>query len=77
MPRKAKPTKHSASELAAKAKAALQNAGGGAAGLKDRLGGAAGHAKFLCKHCGAQAPSQKSMMVRPPRVFLFIVGFSP
>lgn len=43
---KAKPAKHTAAELAAKAKAALQNAGGGKAGLADRKGGAAGHAKY-------------------------------
>ena len=48
---KAKPTKHTSSEVAAKAHAALVNAGGGASGLKDRLGGAAGHARFLCNHC--------------------------
>jgi hypothetical protein len=27
------------------------NAGGGSTGLKDRLGGAAGHSRFLCNHC--------------------------
>ena len=48
---KAKPTKHTAGELAAKAKAATQNAGGGKAGLHDRLGGAAGHSRFMCNHC--------------------------
>ena len=42
---KAKPTKHTAGELAAKAKAATQNAGGGKAGLQDRKGGV-GHAKY-------------------------------
>lgn len=42
----AKPAKHTAAELAAKAKAALTNMGGGKAGLEDRLGGKAGHAKF-------------------------------
>ncbi len=36
-----------------KGKLATQNAGGGADGLKDRLGGAAGHSKFKCGHCGA------------------------
>ena len=34
---KAKPTKHTAGELAAKAKAATQNAGGGKAGLQDQV----------------------------------------
>lgn len=48
---KAKPTKHTAAELAAKAKAATQNAGGGKEGLKDRLGGAVGHSKIQCNHC--------------------------
>lgn len=48
---KAKPTKHTAAEIAGKAHAATVNAGGGAAGLKDRLGGAAGHSKFMCSHC--------------------------
>ena len=27
------------------------NAGGGAVGLADRKGGAAGHSRFLCAHC--------------------------
>lgn len=43
---KAKPTQHTAKEIAGKAKAALQNKGGGKAGLADRLGGKAGHAKY-------------------------------
>lgn len=43
---KAKQAHHTAKELAAKAKAALQNAGGGKAGLADRKGGQAGHAKY-------------------------------
>ena len=38
---KAKPTQHTAKEIAGKAKAALQNKGGGKAGLADRLGGVA------------------------------------
>jgi hypothetical protein len=59
-----------------KAKAALQNAGGGAAGLKDRLGGAAGHAKFLCKHCGAQAPSQKQMQASALPPLCRIISFA-
>ncbi|KAK9816706.1 hypothetical protein WJX72_003986 [[Myrmecia] bisecta] len=58
---KAKPAKHTASELAAKAAAALTNKGGGKAGLKDRLGGEVGHAKFKCHICNLQAPSIKSM----------------
>lgn len=58
---KAKPTKHTAKELDAKAKAATQNAGGGKQGLQDRLGGKAGHAKFKCYLCGQQAPSLKNM----------------
>ena len=48
---KAKPTKHTAAECAMKAKLANTNMGGGKEGLKDRLGGAAGHSKFLCDHC--------------------------
>ena len=43
---KAKPTKHTSAELAAKAKAATVNKGGGKAGLADRKGGNVGHAKF-------------------------------
>jgi hypothetical protein len=43
---KAKPAKHTSAELAAKAKAATQNAGGGKAGLVDRKGGSVGHAKY-------------------------------
>lgn len=41
-----------------------QNRGGGAAGLLDRKGGAAGHSKFLCTICGVQAPSLASMKVQ-------------
>ena len=40
--------------------AALTNKGGGKAGLADRKGGAAGHAKFKCPVCGMAAPSIKS-----------------
>eukprot|EP00758_Cryptobia_borreli_P007750 Tbor_TRINITY_DN5327_c4_g1::TRINITY_DN5327_c4_g1_i3::g.4963::m.4963 len=58
---KAKPTKHTAKEISGKNFAATVNRGGGKDGLKDRLGGAAGHAKFLCPHCGQQAPDIKSM----------------
>ncbi|KAL4425024.1 hypothetical protein ABPG77_001802 [Micractinium sp. CCAP 211/92] len=60
---KAKPAKHTAAELAAKAKAATQNAGGGKAGLADRKGGAAGHAKYKCHICGQQAPDLKTMQI--------------
>lgn len=48
---KAKPTKHTAAEIAAKTHAATVNAGGGKEGLADRKGGAAGHSRFLCAHC--------------------------
>lgn len=58
---KAKPTKHTAREIAGKTFAATVNRGGGAEGLKDRLGGPAGHSKFLCPHCGQAAPDIKSM----------------
>lgn len=58
---KAKPTKHTASEIAAKTAAALTNKGGGKEGKADRLGGKAGHAKFQCHVCKVQAPSLKSM----------------
>ena len=34
-----------------KAKEATTNKGGGAEGLKDRLGGAAGHSRYLCEIC--------------------------
>ena len=57
---KAKPTKHSAKEIASKVAAATQNKAGGKAGLADRKGGAAGHAKFKCPACGVQSPSIKS-----------------
>ena len=40
---------------------ATTNKGGGKAGLMDRLGGAAGHAKFICPLCKMQAPSLKNM----------------
>ena len=42
---------HTAKELASKAAAALTNKGGGKSGKADRLGGAAGHAKFKCPVC--------------------------
>lgn len=58
---KAKPAKHTAKELAAKTLASTTNAGGGKAGLADRKGGAAGHAKFVCYVCAQQAPSLKNM----------------
>jgi hypothetical protein len=54
---KAKPTKHTAKELAKRAAASSANVGGGNAGAKDRAGGAAGHAKFECPSCGMRAPS--------------------
>jgi hypothetical protein len=38
--------KHTAAEINAKIAAAMTNKGGGKAGLADRKGGAAGHAKF-------------------------------
>jgi hypothetical protein len=43
--------------------AATRNVGAGAAGIKDRAGGAAGHAKFVCPLCKMQAPSIKNMQV--------------
>ena len=58
---KAKPKKHTAKEMAKKAKAANQNKGGGKAGAADRKGGKAGHAKLKCPICMQQAPSLKSM----------------
>ncbi|CAM9633544.1 unnamed protein product [Discosporangium mesarthrocarpum] len=61
MPRKAKPTKHSSADLQKRASASLQNKGGGAAGLADRLGGAAGHSRFQCTICGVGAPSLRNM----------------
>jgi len=60
---KAKPTKHTASEVAKKTQLATQNMGGGSAGLSDRLGGKAGHAKLECYLCGVHAPDLKSMQV--------------
>eukprot|EP01084_Bolivina_argentea_P051830 95307_1 len=58
---KAKPTKHTAKELAKKAKEATTNKGGGGAGVSDRAGGKAGHSKFICHICMMQAPDLKSM----------------
>jgi hypothetical protein len=49
--------RHTAGEISAKTKAATQNAGGGSEGMRDRLGGAAGHSKFKCGHCGAPLTS--------------------
>eukprot|EP01086_Lenisia_limosa_P004705 TRINITY_DN20359_c0_g1_i1.p2 TRINITY_DN20359_c0_g1~~TRINITY_DN20359_c0_g1_i1.p2 ORF type:complete len:111 (+),score=44.49 TRINITY_DN20359_c0_g1_i1:150-482(+) len=61
MPRKAKPTHHSSKQLAERAKLASANVGGGSAGLADRRGGAAGHSKYQCPHCGTAAPSIPGM----------------
>lgn len=58
---KAKPKKHTAAELARKNAMANTNMGGGAAGLKDRQGGQAGHSKYTCKVCMAPAPDLKTM----------------
>jgi len=58
---KAKPKKHTAKEMAKKAKFANQNKGGGKAGAADRKGGKAGHAKLKCPICMQQAPDLKSM----------------
>lgn len=58
---KAKPTKHTAAETARKSHLANTNMGGGAAGLHDRKGGSAGHSRFICTICMAQAPDLKSM----------------
>lgn len=60
---KAKPAKHTAAELAAKAKAATINAGGGKAGLQDRKGGSVGHARYKCPACGQSAPDLKTMQI--------------
>lgn len=58
---KAKPAKHTAAEIAAKVKASTTNQGGGKAGLEDRKGGKAGHAKYMCPICKTAAPDPKSM----------------
>ncbi|KAG9391071.1 At2g23090 like [Carpediemonas membranifera] len=58
---KAKPTKHTAKEIASKTKAATTNRGGGAAGAADRKGGKAGHIKYQCYVCGQCAPDPTSM----------------
>merc|ERR1711968_275323 len=51
---KAKPTKHTAKELAAKADLALTNRGGGKAGKADRT---QGHSKAKCYICMMEMPS--------------------
>mmetsp|Transcript_18909 Transcript_18909/g.40735 ORF Transcript_18909/g.40735 Transcript_18909/m.40735 type:complete len:102 (-) Transcript_18909:1136-1441(-) len=58
---KAKPAKHTAAEIKAKIAEATTNKGGGKAGLEDRQGGKAGHAKFQCHICKTPAPSLTSM----------------
>ena len=58
---KAKPAKHTAAEIKGKIAAATTNKGGGSAGMVDRLGGRAGHAKFQCPVCAQQAPDLKTM----------------
>ncbi|KAL6776456.1 CGL151 [Auxenochlorella protothecoides x Auxenochlorella symbiontica] len=60
---KAKPAHHTSAELRAKARAATQNVGGGAAGKVDRLGGQAGHQKFRCTVCGQSAPDIKTAQI--------------
>ncbi|XP_039002626.1 protein METHYLENE BLUE SENSITIVITY 1-like [Hibiscus syriacus] len=61
---KAKPKKHTAKEIAAKADAATTNRGGGKAGLADRSGvEKGGHAKFECPHCKVTAPDLKTMQI--------------
>ncbi len=47
-----------------KAAASTTNKGGGVAGKADRLGGAAGHAKYKCPICAQQAPDMKTMQAR-------------
>jgi hypothetical protein len=46
-------------EIKKKVADATTNKGGGSAGLADRKGGAAGHAKFKCPICSQQAPDLK------------------
>jgi len=60
---KAKPAKHTASEIKNKVHAATTNMGGGKAGLQDRLGGKVGHAKYKCPICMTAAPDLKSMQI--------------
>lgn len=49
--------------LQKKEKDALQNRGGGSAGLKDKAGGAVGHSKYKCNICMQAAPDPKSMQM--------------
>jgi hypothetical protein len=58
---KAKPTKHTAKEIAKKSALATVNASGGKAGELDRKGGKAGHSKYQCPQCMQAAPDLKSM----------------
>jgi hypothetical protein len=60
---KAKPTKHTAREIAKKTAEANTNKGGGSDGLKDRLGGPAGHSKYMCPICKAQVPDIKTLAI--------------
>nr|CAC33094.1 hypothetical protein [Rhodomonas sp. CS24] len=59
--RKGVAAKHTSGEVASKTALATRNAGGGKAGLQDRKGGKAGHAKFICPECKMQAASMKNM----------------
>jgi len=63
MPRKAKPTKHSAKELKKKAALANTDRGGGKKGKAARAGGGTGGAKYRCWICATNAPSEKSMII--------------
>lgn len=58
MPRKAKPTHHTAKELKMKADQALTNRGGGKAGMAQRNDAKLG---YLCPQCQTAAPSAKNM----------------
>lgn len=60
---KAKPKKHTASETARKTQLATKNMGGGAAGLQDRMGGQAGHSRYVCTICMTPVPDLKTMRV--------------
>ncbi|CAG9462881.1 unnamed protein product [Pedinophyceae sp. YPF-701] len=60
---KAKQAKHTSAELKKKARDATINRGGGSAGLEDRKGGKAGHAKYACPVCKQQAPDLKTLQI--------------
>jgi hypothetical protein len=81
---KAKPTKHTAKEIAGRIAASTQNKGGGKAGLADRKGGSAVRVlprveirRIRARDCvvGARTPRVRGAVVQGRRTRLLAVGY--